>query len=391
MVFVGDLQAPSEVVFGKPGPGTNPFAVIEQTQAIREKPYLTIDGTGAYSVQVPALALNTQGPTWTGPQPSATTSIPINKFYIAKPEQNNADNAANLNSKLQEGYHLILTPGIYPVASSVKVNYPNTIILGLGMATLTPTNKTPAMEVADVDGVSVSGILFDAGPQNSPSIMIVGPQGSNQNHAANPTTISDVSFRVGGAAVATAQNCLTINSNNVIIDNAWIWRADHGAQANFVGWDINPSDNGLTVNGNGVTAYGLFVEHFKGYQTMWNGQQGSTYFYQSEIPYDIPSQAAWTQPSGEFGFPSYNVSDQVTTHTAKGLGVYSVFSAAANIQLENAISTPTGPGIDMHDMVTVWIPGNPPQIPTSINHVLNGRGATADSSTGPGNPSFLES
>jgi hypothetical protein len=392
MVFVGDLQAPSEGtwgMFGSQVPTNKPYTVIKTTPVIREKPYLTIGSDGSYSVQVPALAKGTQGPTWSGPQPAAATTIPINKFYIAKPAPNNADNAVNLNEKLQEGYHLILTPGIYPLASSLQVNLPSTVILGLGMATLTPIGNYPAMEIADVDGVSVTGILFDAG-LNSPSLLIVGPQGSSGDHSANPTALFDLSCRVGGAAPkALASNCFTINSNNVIMDNVWIWRADHGFDKTWTGWDVNPSDNGLTVNGNDVTAYGLFVEHFKQYQTVWKGERGSTYFYQSEIPYDVPSQAAWKQQSGENGYPSYKVCDNVNTHTAKGLGVYSVFSAAANIQLENAISTPTGPGIDMYDMVTVWIAGQPPQIPTSINHILNGRGDKADDQTGPGNPSFL--
>jgi hypothetical protein len=394
MVFVGDLQAPSEVTWGKLDtnvpPSTNPYTVINTTPVIREKPYLTTDLDGSYSVLVPALARGTRGPTWSASEPGAATTIPINKFYIAKPAPNNADNAANLNQKLQEGYHLILTPGIYPLASSLQVDLPDTVILGLGMATLAPIGNSPAMEIADVDGVSVSGILFDAGP-NSPSLLIVGPQGSSGDHSTNPTALFDLSCRVGGAAPeASASNCFTINSNNVIMDNVWIWRADHGFESNWTGWTVNPSDNGITVNGNDVTAYGLFVEHFQKFQTLWKGERGSTYFYQSEIPYDVPSQEAWMQrPSGENGYPSYKVDDSVTTHTAKGLGVYSVFEAANNIQLENAISTPTGPDIDMYDMVTVWIPGNPKQIPTSINHVLNGRGDKADDQTGPANPSFL--
>jgi hypothetical protein len=386
MVFVGDQQQPSEGTWGAPWPSKQPFTVIKKTPVIREKPFLTVGSDGSYSVQVPALAKDTQGPTWSGSQPTASTTIPINKFYIAKPEQNNADNAAKLNEKLQLGYHLILTPGIYPLASSLKVNHPGTCILGIGIATLMPTTNTPAMEIADVDGVSVSGILFDAGPQNSPSLLVVGPQGSNGDHSANPTALFDLSCRVGGAAAtAKAQNCFMINSNNVIMDNVWIWRADHGIQNSFVGWDVNPSDNGITVNGNGVTAYGLFVEHFKKYQTMWNGNGGSTYFYQSEIPYDIPSQSVWNQPSGEKGYPSYKVSDNVTTHTARGLGVYSNFQTPG-IQLENAISTPSGPHIDMYHMVTVWLDG---KTSTSINHVLNGKGNKVSDQTGPQAPAFL--
>ena len=60
-----------------------------------------------------------------------------------------------------------------------------------------------------------------------------------------------------------------------------------------VGWTTNVSKNGLVVNGNNVTLYGLFNEHHNQYQTLWNGNGGRVYFYQSEIAYDVPSQAAW--------------------------------------------------------------------------------------------------
>ena len=81
-----------------------------------------------------------------------------------------------------------------------------------------------------------------------------------------------------------------VNSDNVIGDHMWIWRADHGSG---VGWTTNTADNGLVVNGDNVTMYGLFVEHYQKYQTIWNGNGGRTYFYQNEMPYDPPNQAAW--------------------------------------------------------------------------------------------------
>jgi hypothetical protein len=60
-----------------------------------------------------------------------------------------------------------------------------------------------------------------------------------------------------------------------------MWRADHGAGAS---WYDNMAQNGLVVNGDRVTAYGLFVEHYQQYQVLWNGNNGRTYFYQSELP-----------------------------------------------------------------------------------------------------------
>jgi hypothetical protein len=357
MVFVGDEQTPPA---SWPSP---PYTIVDKTPVIREKPYLVIDSGGNYAVQVPALKKDSQGISWTS-TPHAATTLPINKFYIAKAA---TDTASSLNTALQQGYHLILTPGIYHLSGSLDVIYADTVILGLGMATLTPDNGTPAMTIADVGGVSVSGILFDAGPMKSPSILTVGPSPGTVDHSANPIALYDLSCRVGGAAAGLAQNCFTINANNVIIDNVWLWRADHGIG---VGWGVNVAQNGLTVNGNDVTAYGLFVEHFEAYQTLWNGERGSTYFYQSEIPYDVPNQGVWQQ-NGEKGFPSYKVSNAVTTHTAKGLGVYCFF-LERNVQLDNAIETPTDSGIQMQHMVTIWLGNN---TGTSINHIINGQGS----------------
>jgi hypothetical protein len=365
MVFVGDEgayhlndQAPA----GGSWPDV-PLTVVANTPLIREKPYLVIDSSGNYAVQVPTLKQASQGNSWSG-TPDTVNTLPINQFYIAKAT---TDTATSINAALQQGYHLILTPGTYHLNSSLEVNYPNTVILGLGMATLTPDNGTPAMTIADVDGVSVSGILFDAGPQQSPSLLVVGPSTSNVDHSSNPTALYDLSCRVGGGAAALTQNCFTINVNNLILDNVWLWRADHGNPGS-VGWAANAAQNGLTVNGQNVTAYGLFVEHFEGFQTLWNGNGGSVYFYQSEIPYDVPNQGVWQQ-NNEKGYPSYKVGSQVTTHIAQGLGIYCNF--INDVQLDNAIETPTGPGIQMHHMVTEWLGI---AAGSSINHIINGTG-----------------
>ena len=355
MVFVGDDQPPTGSWPGQP------YTVVDKTPVMREKPYLVFDGSGKYAVQVPALKKDSRGTSWAS-NPDPVSTLPINQFYIAKAATDTAD---SLNAALQQGYHLIVTPGVYHLASSLEVNYADTVILGLGMATLTPDNGTPALTIADVDGVSVSGILFDAGAKQSSSLLVVGPSISNVDHSANPIALYDLSSRVGGAAAGLALNCFTLNVNNLILDNVWLWRADHG---NGVGWDVNAAQNGLTVNGQNVTAYGLFVEHFEGFQTLWNGNGGSVYFYQSEIPYDVPNQGAWQQ-NGEKGYPSYKVSNQVTTHTAQGLGIYSNF--LTNVQLDNAIETPTGSGIQMKHLVTIWLNGTPG---SSINHIINGTG-----------------
>ena len=368
MVFVGDTNPPSGTW---PSP---PFTVVTNTPVVREKPYLVVDTSNNYSVVVPALKQNSLGPSWnpSGNLGTTPTTIPLTQFYVA---QANQDNAQTLNIALQRGYHLLLTPGVYSLSQPIVVRNPNTVVFGLGLATLMPTQGTPAIIIADVDGVTIAGLLLDAGSSNSPNLLQIGDVGvSTVDHSANPTAIFDITCRVGGAApTAQTNSCVVINSCNVIIDNAWLWRADHGVDP--TGWTVNPCFNGLIVNSDNVTAYGLFVEHFEGFQTLWNGNGGSVYFYQSEIPYDVPSQSQWTQ-SGENGYPSYKVSDNVTSHSGWGIGVYCFFTNA--VQLDNAVETPTGAGITMNHLVTVFLNGNSA---SSINHIINGTGAAANSTS----------
>jgi len=312
MVFVGVVHPP-EGDWPQP-----PYTRVAQTPVVREKPFLQVDADGHYSVRVPALDHNSAGITWkSGATPGQT--IPLNRFYIAHPGR---DTAATINAQLAAGKHLLLTPGIYDLTEPIRVTRPDTVVLGLGFATLHPVKGTAAITTADADGMIIAGLLFDAGPALSPVLLEVGPAGSKASHAGNPISLHDVFFRVGGADVGRAGVNLLINSNDTIIDHTWIWRADHGAG---VGWTRNLSANGLVVNGNNVTAYGLFVEHHKEFQVLWNGNGGRTYFYQSEIPYDPPDQPSYSSASGVNGWASYKVADSVTSHQAWGLGVYSVF------------------------------------------------------------------
>ncbi|WP_243425591.1 discoidin domain-containing protein [Clostridium paridis] len=362
MVFVGNNGAPTNDSSFPSVPNT----VVNQTPVVREKPFLTIDSNGKYSVFVPALKSNSQGISWANGMGQGT-SMSIDQFYIARSDR---DTAASINAALNQGKNLIFTPGVYHLSDSIKVNNPNTVILGLGLATLIPDNGTAAMTVADVDGVNISGLLFDAGQNNSPTLLEVGPTGSTQNHAANPTSLSDLFFRVGGAAVGKADVSLKINSNNVIGDNFWVWRADHGVDG--VGWTINTTKNGVVVNGNDVTIYGLFVEHFHEYQTLWNGNGGRVYFYQSEMPYDVPNQASWMSHNGTVnGYASYKVADNVTTHQLYGSGIYSYFRDAV-VSANTGIEVPTTSGVKVHHACSVYLTGN-----GEITHVVNNTGAAA--------------
>ncbi|HXS75993.1 MAG TPA: hypothetical protein VN753_07450 [Terracidiphilus sp.] len=339
MVFIG-VPHPPQGDWPQP-----PYTKVDKTPIVREKPFLQVDGKENWSVRVPELRKDSAGITWHGGS-TPGRDIPLRKFYIA---QAGRDSAAKMNEELAKGKNLLLTPGIYDLDEPIKVTHANAMVMGLGFATLRPVNGNAAVTVADVGGVDIAGILIDAGEKISPVLMEVGSEGSRASHARNPIFLHDVFFRDGGAAAGRAKVNLEINANDTVIDHTWIWRADHGSG---VGWTSNLSDNGLVVNGNNVTAYGLFVEHHQQFQVLWKGEHGRTYFYQSEIPYDPPDQQSYTSSAGVNGWASYKVADGVASHEAWGLGIYSVFRHP-NVNLTRAIEVPVKPGVRFHHMITV--------------------------------------
>ncbi|OLR93719.1 RICIN domain-containing protein [Actinokineospora bangkokensis] len=358
MVFVGDTGAPAST-FPNP-PHTN----IAKTPVVREKPFLHVDPSGAYKVFVPDVRRDSTGPSWTGTP--AGRDLPLSDFYVVRA----GATAASINAALAQGKNLLVTPGVYHVNAPIQVTRANTVVLGLGLATFVPDGGVTAMTVADVDGVSIAGVMFDAGSTNSDVLLQVGPDGASADHAANPSWLSDVYFRVGGAGAARATVSLRVNSDDVIGDHTWIWRADHGSG---VGWGTNPARNGLVVNGDDVTIYGLFVEHYQGTQTVWNGERGRTYFYQNEMPYDPPNQASWMD-GGARGYAAYQVADGVTQHQAWGLGSYCYFNVNPATVADRAFQVPVRSGVRLTNMVTVSLGGT-----GTIAHVINGTGDAANS------------
>lgn len=337
MVFVGCENAPQTTENW--GSATyQAYTNIEKTEVVREKPFLYIDNNGEYQVFVPGVRKDTLGISWSEDNMGVGTSVSIDKFYIAKAGTDNAD---TMNQALAEGKSLILTPGLYNIDEPLKIDNANTIILGLGLATITCTNTDTAIKVADVDGVSISGIIAEAGEQGSDSLIEMGSKDSSADHSSNPSWFSDVYVRVGGYSVGSCKKGIVIHSNNVIGDHFWLWRADHGAGAK---WDGAKCDTGLEVNGDNVNVYGLFCEHFQKHQTLWNGENGKMYFYQSELPYDVPAQADWMSNDGtKNGYASYKVADHVEKHEAYGLGVYEVFIyTGEKMNLESAIEVSAG-------------------------------------------------
>ncbi|MGW7399782.1 discoidin domain-containing protein [Streptomyces cyaneofuscatus] len=336
------------------------YTTLQTTPISREKPFLYLDGN-TYKVFVPAKRTNARGVSWNGtPQ---GTSIDLNQFYVVKP----GATAATINQALAQGLNLLFTPGIYHVDQSINVNRADTVVLGLGLATIIPDNGVTAMKVADVDGVKLAGFLIDAGTVNSPTLLELGPQNSSADHSANPTSIQDVYVRIGGAGAGKATTSIAVHSDDVIIDHTWVWRADHGEG---VGWETNRADYGVRVYGDDVLATGLFVEHFNKYDVEWYGERGRTIFYQNEKAYDAPNQAA-IQNGDTKGFAAYRVDDSVDVHEGWGMGSYCNYNVDPTIRQDHGFKAPVKPGVKFHSLLVVSLGGM-----GHYNHVINNTGAS---------------
>jgi hypothetical protein len=355
-VFAGTVGAPPQSF------PTPPYTTLDTNPVSRERPYLYVDAAGRWNVFVPSLQRNGAGTTWAnGPTPGA--SVPLSKFYLAKP----SDSDGKIFGQLQSGRNLIFTPGVYDVSRTIAVNRPNTVVLGLGIPTLTAQRGSTPVAVADVPGVTLAGFMIDAGAQNSPVLLRVGTrQHGNRGSAVNPIVVQDVFFRIGGPHVGKATVSLEVNTDHTILDDIWAWRADHGSG---VGWTVNTADTGLVVNGDDVTATGLFVEHYQKYEVIWTGNGGRTIFFQNEMPYDAPTQADWSH-DGVDGFAAYKVVDSVRTHEGWGLGSYIFTNVNPSLHSTNAFEVPVRAGVRMHDLLTVSLNGA-----GTIDHVINGVGA----------------
>jgi len=235
MVFVGCSG-------GLPGAhcgttGGLPITTVGQTPVIAEKPYIVIKTNGQYSLRIPHLEQNKAGATTNF---ANSDEVDFSNVFVA----NDTVPVDVINSKLADGLHLILPPGNYQLTDSIKITKAKTVVLGIGFPTLISTTGKPVITVGNVDGVRVGSILFDAGKVHSPTLIKWGEAGY-KGSAQDPGFLYDIFGRVGGTNNPSQFQVSTdimvqINSGNVVYDNTWLWRADHGVNGNVVN-SQNPS------------------------------------------------------------------------------------------------------------------------------------------------------
>jgi hypothetical protein len=365
----GVVPPASYIGYGTDGiNGVDQVTELPQSPVTEEEPFLYTGSDGSWNVFVPAVQHNSVGPNFLGGT-EAGTSVPLRDFFIASP----STPEFQVQAALDRGHDLILTPGVYDLNAPIVIRHPDTIVLGLGFATLVPQQGNAAMVVVPNNGVKLSGMIFDAGPVNSPVLLSVGTLGQfwggnwgGNNSANDPDLIQDIFFRIGGAesTPVSATVSLLDNADNSIIDDVWAWRADHGANTSVTGpqgqvgagWTYNQGNTGLAVTGNNVTAYGLAVEHYQQNEVTWSGNNGTVIFFQNELPYDPPSQTAWETSPVQPGYPSFLVTNNVQNFNGYGMASYVVFIYTnATLWDSAAFEAPQSPGVRFTDTMDLFI------------------------------------
>lgn len=327
------------------------FTSVPTLPVLREKPYLICDREG-YALQIPTL--------------SGKNEL-SREVYFARADRDDAD---SINAQIAAGKNIVFLPGVYSLDKPVRAERAGTVLYGTGLATLLSANGNRCLEVGDADGVTVCGLLFDAGTKPTDVLLKVGE--TSTGHADDPIFLYDCFFRVGGNVEENtyAEISLEIVASDVVTDNIWLWRADHGSG---VGWNKNNGDYGAIIWGNNIKCYGLFAEHYKKNNILWTGDNGYVAFYQSELAYDVPSNDVWKSEFGK-GYPSFAVTDAVKSFSAYGLGIYSNFQTPG-IELDCAMWLPADGDIYIRYICGFAMSGN-----GKVNNLINSDGLKFDQS-----------
>ena len=381
-VFSGVVGAPATNfgTLGTDGKPANPYTTLPTTPVSREKPYLYLDSQGAYQVLCPATRQNTSGVSWASGAESGGRTLPLTSFFIARP----SDSVATINAALSAGRNLLFTPGIYSIGQSIQVTKANTVVLGLGLATLT------AAERGRADDGGRRGRRGHRRTDLRRRSSQLARAAQNRHHQRGR-----LAEQPGGAARRLLPHRRAASRQGLQQPGSQPLRYPArppvglaGRSRQGVGWTDNTADHGVIVNGNDVTATGLFVEHFQKEEVVWNGERGKTIIFQNEMPYDPPNQAAWKNGT-TLGYAAYKVADNVKTHQGWGMGSYIYMNVDPTIHASQAFAVPVTPGVKLHSLLTVQLNKGL----GIIDHVVNQTGdpVTGDPATGKpaGTPSMV--
>lgn len=349
--FIGTVGGPDQN-FG-PGPVGQPGGDIGNLALlpiVRESPFIQYNTvTNQFEVVVPKVMLNRRGHYFGAAGPV----LPFSSFYVANP----SDTATTLNAQLAAGKNLILNPGNYSLSEPLTITRANTVVFGLGNASVAGVAGVGSVKIADsaigvvLAGFAVGGTAPGSGPTPDYQVQI-GVNGGTGS-LLNPTTLTDINV---GSQATTA---VVINQNYVIQNQGEVNTGTSNASA--ASWAIPQGSYGIVVNGHHVTLQGLYIEHFKKIHLTWNGEDGQVHYLVNEPPYTpyYPTPnvtpTTWQMSDTFVGYPTIFVNKDVERFSVEGFMTAYRFNSGCRCEIEASIVTPVKPGISFRNVIGVGI------------------------------------
>ena len=301
-----------------------------------------------------------------------TTPLPADASVDDEPEDFLlAYDECSLRDALAKGTRIVLSS-----QHAILLNQPlvisrdNVIVLGLGVPVLR-INTTSATISVTGKGCVLAGLLIEPGLRNVDTLL----SWSGLNGRAY-----DLYTRVGGALPPMTVGCKTqlaiTETAGLILENAWLWRADHDTTGgnptcdpNKVGGQSgNLSEVGLHVSpGALLYCYGLASEHNSDQNVLWEGN-GAVFFYQSELDYC---------PSDKFNSSGFQLAlKDGGFFLGRGMGTYCFFPGSIAPTIPSGFTSTSSGKVDLDALVTVWLKNE-----GGIEHVYNQLGCKVSEST----------
>lgn len=351
----------------KPTSGVKNLTVVDtKINTVREKPYLFFNGDDTITVR--ASIINSIEVICPGYSPASGVSNNIDKNIKRDNYKivNEDITSESLNKILKDNTCdcIIFSPGRYKIDTTIILS--GQLLFGLGLPVLTSTTNNTIISGYG----NICGIIFEAGAGGNGNQVLVDLSG-------NPSYLWDIICRVGGGdnheQIYSVDTMLHIGGDNSVLDNIWCWVADHYADDNlYVGWENAICNIGVHVTGNNVSAYGLFSEHTRKRNVLWDGDNGEVYMFQSELNYYVPGT------SGTTDIVSYEIGSTVKNHKLYGAGAYSFFEAIAQMS-PSGFKWASTTNVDYQNLVTVFLNGY-----GGISHIYNDKGPAVEYSKGRG-------
>ena len=384
-VFVGTKNAPATKERGGGGGEGPVVSTIADTEICAEKPFITWSGVAGdhFKLQVPKVKRASSGTDLDAADTFET--VDFSQVYVVRNDEVRQDDATSIQQALDSGLHILFTPATFKIERTLEVKHDGQVILGLGMASLVgPSDGKPIIRVpGDLVDVRIAGLTLQAGVLSSEScysgscLLEWGQKGEDQAKKSADSisgVLSDIFVRVGGPDKVDidkvgVETMMRINSDYVIGDNLWLWRADHSVllSADEIEMNRTPNklyhkptqrefkcDHSLEVNGNNVIMYGLFGEHTLKDVVRWNGENGKTFFFQCELAYDVDPETFITDATERDGYVGFRVADNVKSFEGYGMGVYCNFRDF-DVSVPTAIRTPAVVTPNMVNLFTKYL------------------------------------